>query len=408
MAFILGIWMWNRYFTPKLDYAPGTERLALVKIDRELRLADAMAGDPAWLRKMAGAKTSGEVAEEAMTALMKLEAWQAMGPKGAEAYVMIRAVTRGESVSASKRALSTGTGDEAAPEMSWWRAKELEESGATGWRENYLATLGTLRTRAIALSAGMAALLLAGLVFLPLTLKTMASGLKMKARGYAGAWTPALGLTVYMVAILAWIGYVGTLDLGIEQLTRLPPMMGLMLDTAARFLPALIALGFLFKRPSHVARVLGIDAKPDLRLVAGMFPLLLLAELLLRRILGNPGEGEPAGGLVVSDAGWIGLLFVVISACVVAPVTEEIVHRGVLFRSLANRLGVAAAAAVSAVVFSAIHFYDLHGFISVAVFGFTCALLYAGTRSLTTVIVLHVLYNASIKLPSWIFYHAPL
>ncbi|RYD28341.1 MAG: CPBP family intramembrane metalloprotease, partial [Verrucomicrobiaceae bacterium] len=108
----------------------------------------------------------------------------------------------------------------------------------------------------------------------------------------------------------------------------------------------------------------------------------------------------------LADAGWQGLVFAIVSACLVAPVAEEILYRGVLFRSLANRTGVWAAAALSAVIFSAVHFYDLQGFLSVAIFGFAAALLYAATGSLLPAILLHVLHNALIKIPAWIFYHS--
>ena len=54
------------------------------------------------------------------------------------------------------------------------------------------------------------------------------------------------------------------------------------------------------------------------------------------------------------------------------------------------------------------HFYGGYGLASVAIFGFTCALLYAATGSLSACIFLHVLYNSSIKLPEWLIYHAPL
>ena len=74
-----------------------------------------------------------------------------------------------------------------------------------------------------------------------------------------------------------------------------------------------------------------------------------------------------------------GLAFATVSACLVAPFAEEIVYRGVLLRSLANRFGVLA----GAVVFS-------------------------GTRGLSTVIALHCLYNLAVKLPEWFIYHAGL
>ena len=85
-------------------------------------------------------------------------------------------------------------------------------------------------------------------------------------------------------------------------------------------------------------------------------------------------------------------------------------HRstGVLFRSCRNRLGVIPAALLSSVVFALLHFYDGYGLASVGVFGFSCALLYSATGSLTSVIALHMLYNTAIKIPDWIVYHAPL
>jgi membrane protease YdiL (CAAX protease family) len=404
MAFILGIWMWNRYFTPKLEYAPGTEQLALVKIDRDLRLADATVRDPAWLRKLMGARSREEVSTDSMKALEKLEAWQAMTGRGAFAYEVIRAVNRGEPVPEDR---------DAGAEMSWWRARMNEGLEGRGeisgqWRESYDRSLGSLRNRALLLSSMMAGLIAAGGFFLPFALGRLFRGLKENAKGYSAAWSPALGLTVFMVATLAWIGYVGTLDLGLESLSSFPPIMGLFLDAAARLLPVLIALGFLFKRPSHAMRVLGIDGRWNVRSVLGMMTVLVILDHLLDLVMGNPTAIEPAGGLSVTDAGVTGFLFVIVSACIVAPVTEEILYRGVLFRSLSNRMGITAAAFVSAIVFSSVHFYDLQGFISVAIFGFACALLYRSTGSLTTVIALHMLYNVSIKIPAWVFYHAPL
>lgn len=394
MAFILGIWMWNRYFTPKLEYAPGTEAVALVKIDRDLRLADATEGDPAWLRRLMGTRSRGEVSADAMKALEKLEAWQAIGPRGVFVHEVIRSVDQGR---------PAPVGEDGVEGMTWWRARmdEVREQRGEiggGWRIGYEESLRNLRFRALVLSSGMALIVIAGVVCLPITFRTLNRGLRSKEKGYATAWSAALGLTVFMVATLAWIGYVGTLDLGLEKIASFPPAMGLFLDTAARLLPVLIALGFLFKRPSHVIRVLGLDPRPDLRLVVGMMPVLLVLDQALDLWMGNPTATEPAGGLSAADAGLGGLMFVVVSACLVAPVAEEILYRGVLFRSLTNRLGILAAAVLSAIVFSSVHFYDLQGFISVSIFGFACAMLYRATGSLTTVIALHMLYNACIKL----------
>ena len=54
LAFILGIWLWDHYFGKTEGYVPGTEEIAMVKIDRDLRLADAMEEDPKWLKWLVG------------------------------------------------------------------------------------------------------------------------------------------------------------------------------------------------------------------------------------------------------------------------------------------------------------------------------------------------------------------
>ena len=102
------------------------------------------------------------------------------------------------------------------------------------------------------------------------------------------------------------------------------------------------------------------------------------------------------------------MVFALVASCLLAPVAEEILYRGVLFRSVRNRLGMAAGAVISSLIFALLHFYDGYGLASVGIFGLACAFSYAATGSLTTAIALHVLYNFSIKMPEWIVYHAPL
>jgi len=140
----------------------------------------------------------------------------------------------------------------------------------------------------------------------------------------------------------------------------------------------------------------------------GLFSLLVVIDQFLRWALGSFTMEDPTGGLSYADSGISGLVFLIVSACLVAPLAEEILYRGILFRSLANKTGVLAAAVISSVVFASLHFYDFYGLASVATFGFVCALLYQSTGSLSNVVVLHMLYNTSITLPEWTIYHAPL
>jgi membrane protease YdiL (CAAX protease family) len=154
-------------------------------------------------------------------------------------------------------------------------------------------------------------------------------------------------------------------------------------------------------------RVLGLDRSWLPGAVLGVFSLLMILDFLLREFVIGP-QPHPGGGLSATDAGWWGLAFAVVSACLLAPLAEELLYRGVLFRSLWTRLGVLPAALASSAVFAALHFYDGYGLASVAIFGTCCALFYAATGSLTVCIGLHMLYNSAIKLPEWFIYHAQL
>jgi membrane protease YdiL (CAAX protease family) len=235
----------------------------------------------------------------------------------------------------------------------------------------------------------------------------MKRGLHTRPAGYGGSWPLPLGVTVFLVATLAWIGFNTALDFGIASLPGLHPLAAILLDSAARLLPALIALGLLFKRPSHAVRVLGLDRPLEPCRVLGVFSLLMIADLLLRALLGG-GSVEPGGGLSAGEEGIWGLAFAVISACLLAPLVEEILYRGVLFPSFRNRLGALSAGIISSAIFALLHFYDGFGLLSVGFFGLACAMLYASTGSLLACIALHLLYNSSIKLPEWLIYHGPL
>ena len=91
LAFLLGIWLWDHYFRKPEGYAPGTEEIALVKIDRDLRLADTMRDDPPWLRWFAGADEPEVARRDALEVLLKLAADKSITPQGLEAFGIIKA-----------------------------------------------------------------------------------------------------------------------------------------------------------------------------------------------------------------------------------------------------------------------------------------------------------------------------
>jgi len=422
LAFVLGIWLWDHYFGKPEGYAPGTEKIALVKIDRDLRLADAMAADPVWLKWLAGVEDPGIARGHALGVFQNLAAEKALTDPGLEAFAIVKAeqddlpvdqvlseVMEGRMISD----FAETSGQLANHGGTWWHAKMIEAweehmRPACQWRQAFKQDSHQLRTRAIIARSVVWLIGLAGLVFLPGTLLALKRGLHAKPHGYGGAWSLPLGLVVFLVATLAWIGFTMPLELGIGILPDLHPAIGILLDSAARVLPSLIALALLFRRPSHAIRVLGLNRPIAPKIILGLFALLIILDQVLRFSLGGAGDTDPGGGLSADEAGLWGLAFAILSACLLAPLAEELLYRGVLFRSFWNRLGVLPAALLSSVIFAVLHFYDGYGLASVGIFGLSCALLYAATGSLSDAIALHILYNSAIKIPEWLIYHGPL
>ncbi len=402
LCFILGIWLWDHYFGKDAGYAPGTEEIALIRIDRDMQLAEAMAGDTALLRWLAHAQTPGEALAGGIRSMEALLAADSLGPTGARAYAAMLAERDNAPVDGYLRQLVHPSDDPDSP--TWWNLKIASETFDFPLNDR----TANLRTRALAVGSIIWGLALAGLAFVPAALRCLAGAFRNKPKGYSAGWSPSLGLMIFLLATLAWIGFTMMLEFGVVASGGLHPVAMLLLDTAARLLPALIALGLLFRRPSHAARTIGLTGQVHPPLILGLFALLVLIDQPLRWALGRFTAEDPTGGLSYTEAGIFGLVLVIVSSCVVAPLAEEILYRGVLHRSLSNRMGALAAAVISSVVFASLHFYDIYGLASVATFGFICALTYQSTGSLINVIALHMLYNASITLPEWTVYHAPL
>jgi len=90
--------------------------------------------------------------------------------------------------------------------------------------------------------------------------------------------------------------------------------------------------------------------------------------------------------------GLAAIVFVLITISVVAPITEELLFRGVLFRTLTWRMPVFIAAAISSLIFALAH-GDAIVFILIAFMGFLQAMLYARTGNLVVSMMLHGINN---------------
>lgn len=91
---------------------------------------------------------------------------------------------------------------------------------------------------------------------------------------------------------------------------------------------------------------------------------------------------------VTSDFTIVGIL----AAAVLAPITEELVFRGLLYRSIADGCGIWIGAVLSALVFGIMH-GSLIWAIYAAILGFILAMIYAKTRSLLCPMLVHFGFN---------------
>jgi membrane protease YdiL (CAAX protease family) len=81
--------------------------------------------------------------------------------------------------------------------------------------------------------------------------------------------------------------------------------------------------------------------------------------------------------------------------CVAAPIAEELLFRGLLFRSLRNGIGTAAAVVVTGLAFGSVHVVGspVEALPLLALFGSLLCLLYLKTRSLLPCMIVHSINN---------------
>ncbi|HEY8638924.1 MAG TPA: CPBP family glutamic-type intramembrane protease [Solirubrobacterales bacterium] len=119
-----------------------------------------------------------------------------------------------------------------------------------------------------------------------------------------------------------------------------------------------------------------------------------VAAIAYGALITEPDQKDIARDLGL-DAGVLAAIPVVALIVVVAPIAEEIFFRGMLFGGLRKRLSTFPAAAISALVFGALH--GTTGITAVPpliVFGFMLALLYERTGSLVPGMIAHAFNNA--------------
>jgi uncharacterized protein len=124
-------------------------------------------------------------------------------------------------------------------------------------------------------------------------------------------------------------------------------------------------------------------------------PLITLASLgwtMLLRVLELPDAPQDLIAIFGAvESPWV-LVAMLVVACLLAPINEELIFRGTIFRFGRQRFGRGIAIVLSSLLFGALH-GNWAGFIPLAVLGAGLALAYENTGDVRVPIVAHALFN---------------
>lgn len=207
--------------------------------------------------------------------------------------------------------------------------------------------------------------------------------------------------------VLVGLGAVGAASLaGLQD--RTPVLFDMGVDTFLYGLPALWLWAALRRSGSTWAEFAGLAMRRR--------ELALVAFLAVGVICTSIGSAAAVGLLLThlapswaesfllddtdSPASLVELLQSTLSAVIVAPLVEEAIFRGVLFRKWRQSWGPVSAWIVSSFVFGILH----QNVIGSSIFGLAMGLLYVYTRTLWAPIVCHVINNACASSLEWAFY----
>ena len=149
-------------------------------------------------------------------------------------------------------------------------------------------------------------------------------------------------------------------------------------------------------RPSQFGLVRGRPLWRLIGLVVGGLVVFYLLSYAWFTALHSSGAEKNLVKDLGGDTGTLGILAAVAVTCVIAPICEEVLFRGFIFRSLRNWRGVWPAAAITGILFGLVHGLSAPAvdLLPLGVLGFVLCLVYERAGSLYPCIALHVLNNA--------------
>jgi membrane protease YdiL (CAAX protease family) len=176
------------------------------------------------------------------------------------------------------------------------------------------------------------------------------------------------------------------LSSAIAVLALVPPLVVLR-RSGVGHLPTWQAIGLVRTRPFRDMAV-GLSGY-----MAVLPPLIVTVLVSMRLFSESESRMNPAVvDFVASPSIWPRLMLL-LAGSVVAPLTEELVFRGILVRALQANLGVLGAIVVSSAIFAVLHPQLPMGFLSIFVLGLAFSALYWLTGSLWPSIIAHAVNN---------------
>jgi membrane protease YdiL (CAAX protease family) len=212
---------------------------------------------------------------------------------------------------------------------------------------------------------------------------------KPRPRPRSATWTVryAIGALIAVVAVALVLG------VALRRESRLAlGIGGLLLDAFI-----LVTLLPLYHQKRLRLRDLGLRPTAPGKAI-GLVALAVVAVAATNALWLQGVLGEPIQSLGVSlHVSTIDKIVIGVQLCLTAPVVEEIFFRGLLYRTLRNRMSVVSAALIAGLLFGAIHgmAYPLNSLPPRMVFGMIACLLYERTGSLYPSMALHGLIDGS-------------
>lgn len=164
----------------------------------------------------------------------------------------------------------------------------------------------------------------------------------------------------------------------------------------------LAILTFALDKGPSVWKTLGLSTRHVVKSIrqgllsyVAVFPwlfLLLVCVVSLARHFGLQPPVEPIHELIFQERRPHVLLLTLALACLIGPIAEELLFRGVLYPALRRRTSRIVATLVSGALFSMVH-TNLIGFLPIMVLGCLLAYLYERTGSLVAPMTIHILHN---------------